>query len=194
MKIGIKVGDVMTRTFVSVSPSISVSKCSKEMLSKKVGSLIVKEGQKLLGILTEGDVIKAIAKHKDLSKIKAREIMTKKVVTVSPNEDLDSALKKMRTKKVRWLPVTIKGRVIGLITVKDAIVMEPKLFETVAQLMPIREEAKKIKMIKARKNKKALQMGDVWAREGTCQECGAYDVLYNKDGMLICESCKDNME
>ena len=113
MKLGIKVGDVMTRTFVSVSPNLSVSKCSKEMLSKKVGSLVVKDNQKLLGILTEGDVIKAIVKHKNLDKIKAKEIMTKKVVTAGPNEDLYSAILKMKSKKVRWLPITIKGRVIG---------------------------------------------------------------------------------
>ncbi|MFC1685500.1 cyclic nucleotide-binding/CBS domain-containing protein [Nanoarchaeota archaeon] len=194
MKIGIKTGDIMTRTFVSVSPNVSVAVCSKEMLSKKVGSLIVKEGQKLLGILTEGDVIKAIAMKNELSKIKAREIMTKKVVTVSPNEDLYGALKKMKVKKVRWLPVTVKGRVIGLITVKDIIVLEPRLFDIVAEFTPIREEAKKIKTIQARRSKKALQMGEVWIREGACQECGAYGVLYQRDGALICEDCKDNLE
>lgn len=194
MQIGIKVGDVMTRTFVSVLPNISVSKCSKEMLSKKVGSLIVKEGQKLLGILTEGDVIRAIAKRKDLSKIKAKEIMTKKLVTASPGEDLLTALKQMKSKKVRWLPVTVKNRIIGLITVKDIIVMEPKLFEMVAEFTPIREEAKKIRIINARKSRKKLEMGEVWVKEGVCQECGAYNILYQRDGSLICEACKDNLE
>ena len=153
MKTGIKTGDIMTRIFVSILPNTTVSQCSKEMLSKKVGSLIVKDGQKLLGILTEGDIIKAIAKRKDLTKIKAKEVMTKKVVTVSPNEDLYVALKKMKGKKIRWLPVVVKGRVIGLITIKDIIVLEPKLFDIVAEFTPIREEAKKIKLIKARKNK-----------------------------------------
>lgn len=183
----------MTRTFVSVSPNIFVSECSKMMLSKKVGSLIIKDGQKLMGILTEGDVIKSLAKRKDLTKIKAKEIMTKKVITIGPNEDIYVALKKMKSSKIRWLPVTIKGRVIGLITVKDIIVIEPKLFEIVAGFMPIREEANKIKLIKARKDRKALEMGEVWIKEGPCHECGAYGVLYQRDGMLICEDCKDNL-
>jgi len=194
MKIGIKVGDIMTRTFVSVTPNVTVSQCSKEMLSKKVGSLIVKEGQKLLGILTEGDIIKAIGKRKNLTKIKAKEVMTKKVDTIGPNEDMYSALKKMKNKKIRWLPVTIKGRVIGLLTVKDIIVLEPKLFDIVAEFTPIKEESKKLKIIQARKNKKAAQMGEVWVREGACQECGAYGVLYQHEGSLICEDCKDNLE
>jgi len=52
---------------------------------------------------------------------------------------------------------------------------------------------KKMKVIKLRKSKKALQMGEVWVREGACQECGAYGVLYNRDGKLICEDCKDQL-
>ena len=66
MKIGVKVGDVMTRSFVSVSPETSVSECSKIMIANKVGSLIVKTERKLDGIMTEGDLIKAIAGKKDL--------------------------------------------------------------------------------------------------------------------------------
>jgi len=193
MKIGIKVGDVMTRIFVSVSPEMSVAQCSKEMISKKVGSLIVKDDQHLKGILTEGDVIKAIARKKDLSKTKAKDAMTKKVVTVGPSEDIYSALMKMRAKKVRWLPVTVKGRVIGLLTVKDILVIEPSLFDIVAEFTPIKEEEKKLRMIAMRKKRKPLERGELWVREGTCHECGAYGVLYNIDGRLLCEDCKDEL-
>jgi len=100
MKIGVKVGDVMTREFVFVSPNATVAECSKVMIAKKVGSLIVKSDHQLEGILTEGDVIKAIAKSKNLSKIKAKDVMSKKVLTVSPSADMYEALKKMRGKKI----------------------------------------------------------------------------------------------
>ncbi len=194
MKVGIKAGDVMTRTFVSVSPETSAAQCAKEMIQKKVGSLIVKENQNLVGILTEGDIIRSIAKKKDLSKIKAKEVMTRKVVTISPNEDIYQALTKMKGKKIRWLPVTVQGRVIGMITVKDIVVIEPELYDIVAEFTPIKEEEKKLRMIEMRKKKKALEMGEVWAKEGECQECGAYGVLYKFDGRLICEDCKDLLE
>jgi len=194
MKVGIKAGDVMTRTFVSVSPNTTAAECAKEMIQKKVGSLIVGEKQKLVGILTEGDIIKAIAKMRDLTKIKAHEIMTKKVVTLSPSDDIYDALLKMKQKKIRWLPVTVQGRVIGMITVKDIVVIEPELYDMVAEFTPIKEEQKKLKMIELRKKKKALEMGEVWVKEGECQECEAYGVLYNKGGMLICEDCKDLLE
>ena len=194
MKIGVKIGDVMTRTFVSVTPQATVAQCSKEMISKGVGSLIVKEGQKLIGILTEGDIIRAIGKKKDLTKIKASDIMTRKVTTVGPNDDMYEALNKMKAKKVRWLPVTIKGRVIGLLTIKDVLVIEPSLFDIVSEFTPIKEEEKKLKLVEMRKKQKNLEMGEVWVKEGECQECEAYGVLYSKDGRLICEECKEEEE
>jgi CBS domain-containing protein len=194
MKIGVKVGDVMTREFISVSPDTPVSICSKIMIAKKVGSLIVKTGQKLEGIMTEGDIIKAIAKSKNLSKIKARDIMTKKVVTIGPSEDMYEALKKMRGKKIRWLPVTVKGNVIGMLTVKDILRIEPSLFDIVSEFTPIKEEEEKFKAIALRKKRKAEAEGELWSKEGECEECGAYGVLYNVDGKLICEECKDESE
>ena len=58
-KIGIKVGDIMTRNFVSVKPILSVSDCAREMIKKHVGSLVVQENQVLKGILTEKDIVRA---------------------------------------------------------------------------------------------------------------------------------------
>ncbi|MEM2956437.1 MAG: CBS domain-containing protein [Candidatus Pacearchaeota archaeon] len=194
MKIGIKVGDVMTRNFISVTPDTSISECSKIMISNKVGSLIVKTDQKLEGILTEGDIIRAIAKSKNLSKIKAKDIMTRHVITISPSEDMYEALKKMKGKKIRWLPVIVKSRVIGMLTVKDILKIEPSLFEIVREFTPIKEEEEKYKAIKLRKRRESLARGDIWAKEGECEECGAFGLLYNVDGRLLCEECKDEEE
>jgi len=191
MKIGVKVGDVMTRSFISVSPEMSVAQCAKEMISKRVGSLIVKDNQHLRGIITEGDIIKEIAGKKNLSQVKAKEIMTRSVVSVSPSEDIYNALTKMRGKKVRWLPVTVKGRVIGMLTIKDILRIEPSLFEIVKEFTPIKEEAEKMKAIGLRKKRAALASGELWSKEGECEECGAFGILYNLDGRMICEDCKD---
>ena len=194
MKIGVKVGDVMTREFVFVSPNATVAECSKVMIAKKVGSLIVKSDHQLEGILTEGDVIKAIAKSKNLSKIKAKDVMSKKVLTVSPSADMYEALKKMRGKKIRWLPVTVKNHVIGMLTVKDILRIEPSLFDIVSEFQPIKEEYEKLKAIGLRKKRKSEAQGEVWSKEGECEECGLYGVLYSIDGRMICEDCKDEEE
>jgi CBS domain-containing protein len=192
MKIGVKVGDVMTRSFVSVSPETSVSECSKIMIANKVGSLIVKTERKLDGIMTEGDMIKAIAGKKDLSKIKAKDVMSTKVVTISPGEDMYVALKKMRGRKIRWLPVVVKGKVIGMLTVKDIIRIEPSLFDIVSEFQPIREEEYKLKAVKERK-KRMLEAGEESEEkeEGMCEECDAYGPVQNVDGKMLCEECAE---
>lgn len=185
MKIGVKVGDIMTRGFISVKPDTSVLNCAKKMVKKRVGSLVLKDGNKLKGIITEGDIIWAMTKksRKDLSRIKASEIAPRKLVTIKPSADLYQALQKMKKTKYRWLPVTINKNVIGFLTLKDILRIEPSLFETAAEIIQIREESEKLKRRK---------VGESFV-EGTCEECGNFDLLYKVDNRTICEDCRDAM-
>jgi len=185
MKIGVKVGDIMTRNFVSVEPDASVLNCAKKMVKKRVGSLILEEKNKLRGIITEGDIIWAMTKksRKELSKIKASEIAPKKLITIKPSADLYDALQKMKKTKYRWLPVTINKNIIGFLTLKDILRIEPNLFETASEIMQIREESEKLKRAKA---------GESF-REGLCEECGEFDIIYKVDNRMICEVCRNAM-
>jgi len=185
MKIGVKVGDVMTRDFISAKPDISVLKAVKLMVKKRVGSLILEENDLLKGILTEGDIMWALSKksRRDLAKVKAGEICTRKIITIKPSADIYDAMRLMRKAKFRWLPVTIKKRVIGLLTMKDILRIQPELFEIAKENYIIKEESEKLQRIKS---------GEEF-REGTCEECGNFDILYNVDEQLICESCREAM-
>lgn len=187
-KIGIKVGDIMTRNFISVKPDMSVGECAKEMVKKHVGSLIVRENQILKGILTEKDIVWAVVKKQDLQKIKAKDIMTKRVVTISPGKDIGEAMDRVTKTKFRVLPVTIKNRVIGVITVKDILRIQPSLTPSLREAFEIKEETEK------RKRSEAALTGETWIREGECSECGAYGLLYNLDNRLLCEGCRDTLE
>ena len=185
MKIGIKVGDIMTREFISVKPETSILECAKKMVKKRVGSLILEDKNELMGIITEGDIIWAMTKksRKELNRIKASEIAPKKLITIKPSADLYDALQKMRKTKYRWLPVTINKNIIGFLTIKDILRIEPSLFEYASEIMQIKEESDKLKRVKA---------GESF-REGPCEECGEFDILYKLDSRMICESCKDAM-
>jgi len=185
MKIGVKVGDIMTRDFVSIKPDVSILDCARKMVKKRVGSLILKENDKLRGIITEGDIIWAMTKksRRDLKKIRASEITPRKLITIKPSADLYEALQKMKKTKYRWLPVTVKGNVIGFLTLKDVLRIEPNLFGTAQEILQIREESQKLKRIKA---------GEKFI-EGLCEECGSYGMLYKVDNRMICESCRDSM-
>jgi len=186
-KIGIKVGDVMTRDFISIRPDISVLDCAKKMAKYHTGSLVIKDGDNLRGIITRRDIIWALIKksRKDLSKIKAIEISPKKIVAIRPDLDLIDALKKMRKTKFKRLPVVVKNRVVGLLTMKDIVRIEPDLFDIAVahDTMAIREEDEKM----GRK-----EIGRPF-RIGICEECGNEDMLYKVEGVLLCESCSDKM-
>jgi len=187
MKTGIKVGDIMTRNFVSAKPKSSLAECSKEMVKKKVGSLIIKEGQNLKGMITEKDILKALVNKKNLQKTKAEKVMSKKLVTVSPSKDIYNAMVKMKRSEIRWLPVSIDGKVIGMITMKDILKIQPTLFDLAIQHMKIKEEEEKWRRVKNSDS-------DKWITEGSCDECGAFDILYKNGKRFICENCKENLK
>ena len=165
MQVGIKVGDVMTRNFIYSSPNTSIVNCVRLMTKHRVGSLVIKEGQNLKGMLTEGDIIWTIAKGTNL-KNKVRKIMKKR--------------------KIRWLPVTIKKRVVGLLTLKDILKIQPALYDIASQRMGIAEEKQKRARVRIVDNQH-------WVREGPCHECGVYDLLYKIEDRYLCENCKKKL-
>ena len=186
MKIGVKVGDVMTRDFVSVNPHISLLDAARVMVKKHVGSLIVEEKDILKGIITDKDIIWALTKKPNhLSKITVGDISKRKVQTIKPNADLYAALKTMQKSKFRRLPVTVNKKIIGLLTLKDILRIEPALFE-IAQghhTLEIREETEKLKR---KKNPEEYNLG-------ICEECGNEGLLEKSDGIMLCESCRDSI-
>ena len=135
----------MTRDFYYCSPEDEILNAVKLMSKKRVGSLIVKEKDKLVGILTERDILWALAKKSDLKGVKVKEIMTKRVVTISPSKDIYDAILKIKRRRFRRLPVVENNKVIGMITWKDIIKIAPTLFDILVESIRIREESEKIK-------------------------------------------------
>lgn len=180
----LKVGDVMTRNFVSVAPETTLIDCARMMAKKRVGSLILTEKQKLKGLITQEDIVWALTKkgQKDLRKIKAIDISPKKIVTVSPSSDINDTLNRMRKLKFRRFPVTVNGNVVGMLTLKDILKIEPALAEIATErITDIKELPNKLKRIK--------EAADF--EEGICDECGNVNLLYNIDGKLICDDCRE---
>jgi len=184
MKIGVKVGDLMTRNLISVDRNTSLVNCSREMAEKNVGLLIVKDRNKLMGMLTEKEIIWALTKKSDLSRIKAGDVMLRKLTTIKPSRDVYDALLRMKNHNVRWLPITIRKNVVGLITINDILRVEPALFEIAMGNMRVKEHEDKIR----RKNS-TMSNGESWASEGECPGCGAFGLLYRTNKSHLCEGC-----
>ena len=188
MKIGIKVGDIMTREIISIKPNATIQQCAKTMSQKDIGTVIIEEKGKLKGALTEKDIIWALTKKQDISQIKVSDIMLRKVTTIKPSKDIFEALVRMKNQKAAWLPVTVRGNVIGMLTLNDIIKVEPGLFEIASQNWKVKEEEEKMN-----RKRNALAGKENWIREGECGECGAYGLLYNMSGKLLCQNCEPEM-
>jgi len=181
----ISVGDVMTKKIISAKPSSSLHECSKLMAKERINSLLITEGNKLIGILTARDILWAITKKSslDLKKIGVLTIAQKKLAVIKPSADISQALRKMQALNFRRLPVLSHGVVIGIITLKDILAIEPELYsETRALMDEIREEERKFK-----------QANIPYPLEGLCENCGALSELLKVEGNLLCTDCREEL-
>ena len=135
MKTGIFVNEAMTRNPVTVPPGTNLQTCAQIMLDHHVGSLLVKDGPGVVGILTEQDIVrKAVIKDLVASKTDVDDIMAMDLHIVAPENDVADAIKQMRDHNIRHLPVVDKqGQFIGLITAKDILRIQPDLFKILAE-------------------------------------------------------------
>ncbi len=175
MRTGITVGDAMTKMPVTVKEVMTVEQCARIMKSKGVGSLLVTKGEMIVGIATEKDLVLKVLAGKHHKKEKISKVMTKKLVTIEPHQDLYDAMMLMRDEGVRRLPVVRRGELVGMLTANDMLKMEPQLFDYVFEMTQIREEQDKIKS----------KSGSV----GVCEQCGVRARVFEKRGQLLCRVC-----
>ncbi len=140
------VHDVMTRNPISIKPTASLRDVARVMQEHAVGSVLVREGPTLIGICTSVDLVrKAMVRGLNINSTSVREIMTPcdKVVVTKPDMDIFEALNVMKDYDVRHLPVVHEGTLVGLITLKDILRIQPQLYELIVDMYEIREAERK---------------------------------------------------
>lgn len=115
------VSEIMSVKLVEVGPGASVSEAAERMREQRVSSVLVTEGPRLLGIVTERDIVAAIAGRRDCATTPVDQIMTGKVVTASPDSDIVYAARVMAERGIRHIPVAREDRVIGIISIRDIV-------------------------------------------------------------------------
>jgi CBS domain-containing protein len=181
LETGYKVGDCMTLHPITVSKELSIIDCARMMRDKHVGSLIVEDKKRLVGLVTEQDLVRrSLAEGRDPDKTSVEEIMVgmKDLVTIEPGRDLFDALKAMRDYSIRHLPVMERGNLVGFLTSKDILKIQPQLFEILAEKYELREESRK-----------PIFSAD--ADTLICDECKNFsDDLEEIDGRNLCLTCR----
>jgi len=179
METGYKVCDAMTEKPIMISKDASLTKCANIMKDNHVGALLVKD--RGLHIITEQDIVrKGTSIGLDPNQALVSEIMTNVNHTIEPHQDIFEALIKMRDLNIRHLPVIGSGKMIGLLTLKDVLKIEPQLFDLMVEKFELREEERK--PVKTIKNE-----------AGVCNMCGKLsEDLIQKDNVLVCGECSKN--
>lgn len=132
------VRQVMNRTVVTSRADATLKEASKVMGETHIGCLVVVENEKIVGIVTNSDILRAISKDKDPNTTLVGDIMSRNVKVVEPDKSLEDAIKMMVDNKIKKLPVVENEKLIGIITASDIAVVQPRLIASISSLLSIR--------------------------------------------------------
>jgi len=110
----------MTSNVRSIDVKATVKEAAKAMAKWKIGSLVIMDGKRPVGIITEGDISKGVARGLDPAKALV-SVQRKKLVTVEPGERIEVAAKTMAAAGVKKLPVMEKQELVGIVTQTDIV-------------------------------------------------------------------------
>ena len=125
------------RRVVTISPEESVLEAAKVMKEKNLGSLVVAENNKPVGIITDRDItVRVVAEGKNPSEVKVKDVMTPNPQTLKGSMGLFEAIEKMKEVGVRRFPIVDdNGNVIGIITLDDVIYILGKEMEDITKVL-----------------------------------------------------------
>ena len=122
-----KVGDIMTRSVEIVSPDATIQEAATVMAEQDIGSVLVGTEGAAEGILTDRDIIlRVVVDGRDPTQVRVRDVMSARLFTCRPDDAVDAALRQMRDRQVRRLPVVDgDGRLLGIVALSDLAKAEP---------------------------------------------------------------------
>ncbi len=115
------VGKAMSSQLVTMSSASSLAEAASVMSQKRVGSVLIVEGERLTGILTERDIVRAISHDIGAPRDAIAHWMSASPKTVSPGTSLEEARDLMDKNHIRHLPVTEGGKLLGMLSMRDLI-------------------------------------------------------------------------
>lgn len=136
MDSGILVRDVMSKNVKTVRPNSTINEVVRKMNKFEIGSIIVTDGEKPVGIITERDILRRVLEVNMASEaMKAKEIMSSPILTIESQATTEEAATLMNSKRIKKIPVLEDGILIGIVTSTDIVRSEPKMVETLSSMM-----------------------------------------------------------
>ena len=114
-------GEIVKPTFITVAPEDTLGEVAEKMNQQNVGAVIVKDYGRLIGILTEREMLRAMASRVHTSDARVRQWMTADPITASPEMPLDDAARVMLDHGFRHLPVVDGSTVLGVVSLRRVL-------------------------------------------------------------------------
>ncbi len=173
----VSVERIMKRFVVTADPDITLADAAKIMTANRVGSIMVMKGSAPVNMVTNDDIVSAVAKGKNPGKVKLKDIPKKRLVTVAPEDKIHKVAQLMIKTGFKRIPVMKNGKLYGIVSEKEIILVQPQLLDILSEKLKMRIEK-------------------VSPREGTisgiCEMCEGYsDDLKSVGDKWLCESCRD---
>ena len=177
MPMEMKVKDIMSTRVVTCPANATVAFAAKKMRDEDVGSIIIIENKKPVGIMTREDITNRVAAEDKLpSKVLVKDVMTMPVITASPDDTLSAVAKRMSTHGYERMPVKRLNKLIGFISVRDVLRVSPGALDLLKEHLE-KEQAPEIK--------EEFNSGD-------CELCGNFsEQLHNINDRWVCDTCKE---
>ncbi|MEM3442538.1 MAG: CBS domain-containing protein [Candidatus Bathyarchaeia archaeon] len=130
------VRDVMSKDVRVVSTANTMKEVVATMNKFDIGSIVVVQGDRPVGIITERDILRKIVEPCLAPEtLTARQVMTSPVLTINENATLEEAAKLMAKKRVKRLPVMNNGKLVGIVTFTDVVFKVPTLLSILEELV-----------------------------------------------------------
>jgi CBS domain-containing protein len=126
------------RNVVKVPPDASLAQVAAILAENRIGAVLVAQGDDIRGIVSERDIVRALAKFdSEALRKRASECMTAKVITCRPEDTIHGVMQKMTSGRFRHLPVVEAGRLVGIVSIGD--VVKSRIEEVEREAAQIRE-------------------------------------------------------
>lgn len=115
-----RISDIMTPGPVALPLDATLAEAARLMRDQGIGDVLVTTGGRLCGVVTDRDiVVRAVAESRDADTTVVGDVCSAELITLSPNDDMATAVDLMRRRAVRRLPVVEGGRAVGIVSIGD---------------------------------------------------------------------------
>ena len=133
METGVKAGDCMRRSLVTISDDASMYEAAKVMTDARVGGLLVTDAKKkIYAMMTDDDIVRKAVATKKMD-LKVKDIASKPLIGVAASADINEAAKLMGQKNIKRLAVFDAGKIVGIMSERDIVRISPSLYDLIAE-------------------------------------------------------------